>query len=543
MKVKSSKVKRFRLLRIMLVLAACTVGLRGNESAASGAYLIKINKQQNCVTIYEKNSAGKYKAIKAMICSTGTATKTGSYSLGEKLRWHTLDGPSYGQYCCRIYGAVLFHSVWYYTDGDPSTISCTEYNKLGTTASHGCVRLNVADAKWIYDNMPAGTPIQIYNSKNPGPLGKPEAIKIPGYTSYDPTDIWSKGNVWANKKPSISVKKSKNIEYGASFSVMKGVKAKNTTGYDCTRLVKVKIYCGGKKVKKVNTKKPGTYKVVYSVKDQIKRTAKVTKRFKVKAAKTTPVISETSNIYVTKKSKLTKKMALKHCRITQNGKKMASKHVKVTYKKTKQNVYKVTITAQNASKQAKKTLMAYVDNVKPVISGFADKSTKQVPVGSVVDKNFAWQQIKVSDNVSSLKNTDTVVTITKDASGKRYTIVYTLKDQAGNKATKTLYVQMVPYFTMSGGKDLEVNADLLGLPSDASQEEITEAVRKFALEGVTAKTYTGVDVTKRIVADVTVSSVTEDTIVYKIVYQVSNSAGYRLTQTYYATYKSGDTQK
>lgn len=538
MKVKGSKVKRFRLLLIMLVLAACTVGLRGNESAASGAYLIKINKQQNCVTIYEKDSTGKYKAIKAMVCSTGTATKTGSYSLGEKLRWHTLDGPSYGQYCCRIYGAVLFHSVWYYTDGDPSTISCTEYNKLGTTASHGCVRLNVADAKWIYDNMPSGTPVEIYNSKDPGPLGKPVAIKIPGYTSYDPTDIWSKGNVWADKKPSITVKKSKNIEYGESFNVMKGVKAKNTTGYDCTSLVKAKVYFGGKKVKKVNTKKPGTYKVVYTVKDQIKRTAKVTKRFKVKAAKSTPVISETSNIYVTKKSKLTKKMALKHCRITQNGKKMASKYVKVTYKKTKTNVYKVTITAQNASKQAKKTLTAYVDNVKPVISGFTDKSTKQVPIGSVVDINFAWQQIKVSDNVSSLKNTDASVKITKDSSGKKYTIVYTLKDQAGNQATRTLYIQMVPYFTMSGGKDLEVSADLLGLPSDASQEEIIEAVKTYALAGMTAKTYTGVDVTKKIVADVTISSTTADTTVYKVEYVISNSAGYRLAQTYYVTYKN-----
>lgn len=538
MKVKGSKVKQFRLLLIMLVLAACTVGLRENESAASSAYLIKINKQQNCVTIYEKDSAGKYKAIKAMVCSTGTATKTGSYSLGEKLRWHTLDGPSYGQYCCRIYGAVLFHSVWYYTDGDPATISCTEYNKLGKTASHGCVRLNVADAKWIYDNMPSGTPIEIYNSKNPGPLGKPEAIKIPGYTSYDPTDIWSKGNVWEDKKPSITVKKSKNIEYGVPFNVMKGVKAKNTTGYDCTSLVKAKVYFGGKKVKKVNTKKPGTYKVVYTVKDQIKRTAKVTKRFVVKAAKSTPVISETSNIYVTKKSKLTKKMALKHCRITQNGKKMASKYVKVTYKKTKTNVYKVTVTAQNASKQAKKTLTAYVDNVKPVISGFADKSTKQVPIGSVVDTNFAWQQIQVSDNVSSLKNTDASVKITKDSSGKKYTIVYTLKDQAGNQVSKTLYIQMVPYFTMSGGKDLEVSADLLGLPSDASQEEIIEAVKAYALAGITAKTYTGVDVTKKIVADVTISSTTADTTVYKVEYAISNSAGYRLAQTYYVTYKN-----
>ena len=90
-------------------------------------------------------------------------------------------GPSYGQYCSRIHGGILFHSVWYYRNGDPSSMSAKEYNKLGTTASHGCVRLMVADAKWIYDNVPSGSKVIIYNSSNPGPLGKPKALKISAY--------------------------------------------------------------------------------------------------------------------------------------------------------------------------------------------------------------------------------------------------------------------------------------------------------------------------------------------------------------------------
>ena len=32
---------------------------------------------------------------------------------------------------------------------------------LGSRASHGCVRLSVADAKWIYDNVGAGTVVSI----------------------------------------------------------------------------------------------------------------------------------------------------------------------------------------------------------------------------------------------------------------------------------------------------------------------------------------------------------------------------------------------
>ena len=62
----------------------------------------------------------------------------------------------------------------------------------------GCVRLTVADAKWIYDNCSIGTAVYFYdNAGNPGPLGKPKAKKLSnnsmGY--WDPTDP-SPGNPW-----------------------------------------------------------------------------------------------------------------------------------------------------------------------------------------------------------------------------------------------------------------------------------------------------------------------------------------------------------
>ncbi|WP_278279724.1 L,D-transpeptidase [Clostridium sp. DMHC 10] len=33
--------------------------------------------------------------------------------------------------------------------------------KLGTKASHGCVRLSIEDAKWMYDNIPRDTLVNI----------------------------------------------------------------------------------------------------------------------------------------------------------------------------------------------------------------------------------------------------------------------------------------------------------------------------------------------------------------------------------------------
>ncbi|NLN87671.1 MAG: L,D-transpeptidase, partial [Syntrophomonadaceae bacterium] len=36
-----------------------------------------------------------------------------------------------------------------------------EAAKLGTPASHGCVRLATEDAQWLYRNIPTGTPVSI----------------------------------------------------------------------------------------------------------------------------------------------------------------------------------------------------------------------------------------------------------------------------------------------------------------------------------------------------------------------------------------------
>lgn len=162
-------------------------------------YYVKVNNTANVVTIYTKDAEGNYTVpVKAMICSIGTATPTsGKYKLnGTKHRWHTLFGHTpgtyvYGQYTTAIVGNILFHSVPYTTKGDPSTLEYQEYDKLGTKASAGCIRLTVQDAAWIYNNISTGTIVEFYNDSNPGPLGKPGAQKISGNTvcrGWDPTD-------------------------------------------------------------------------------------------------------------------------------------------------------------------------------------------------------------------------------------------------------------------------------------------------------------------------------------------------------------------
>lgn len=167
------------------------------RSSPKTPYHIMVNRKANTVTVYTLDEAGDYTVpLRAMVCSVGAPEKgrtpKGSFSVtGVKKEWcYMLDG-TYGQYSTQFKGHYLFHSICY-SQADPSTMLTEEYNMLGSPASMGCVRLQTADAKWIFDNCAAGTPVTIYDSDEPGPLGKPrrvvEYISPEADTGWDPTD-------------------------------------------------------------------------------------------------------------------------------------------------------------------------------------------------------------------------------------------------------------------------------------------------------------------------------------------------------------------
>lgn len=195
------------LLTLLLALSLAGTGIHPALAAGSVAgngkpYYITVNRTANVVTIYGLDKNGYYTVpVKAMICSVGkrgSITPQGNYSLGSRRAWcHMIDG-SWGQYATSFYGSYLFHSVCY-SAADPSTLLTYEYNMLGGPASLGCVRLQTADAKWIYDNCAAGTKVRVYDSTDPGPLGKPEKavseITPALDNGWDPTDP-KENNPW-----------------------------------------------------------------------------------------------------------------------------------------------------------------------------------------------------------------------------------------------------------------------------------------------------------------------------------------------------------
>lgn len=157
-------------------------------------YKLVVSFNNNVVMAYAKDGNKGYTIpVRAMICSVGMPgheTITGTYrSLTKAGKWHPLRYNSNGQYATRIRGPYLFHSVTYNRLGNPFSLQAAEYKKLGRAASHGCIRMLVKDAKWIYSR--SGKCIAVLKKKaGLGPFEKPvtPTIKKSSKGYYDPTD-------------------------------------------------------------------------------------------------------------------------------------------------------------------------------------------------------------------------------------------------------------------------------------------------------------------------------------------------------------------
>ena len=130
--------------------------------------MVDVANQITRAYTYDEN--GQYTVlVREMICSTGTSkypTPCGTTIMPKKrARWgYFPTWGSHAQYLTRIDSANAFHSVLY-TEPDEMTLSVKSFEALGTPASHGCVRLLVSDAKWIYDNCKEGTIITVYEGE------------------------------------------------------------------------------------------------------------------------------------------------------------------------------------------------------------------------------------------------------------------------------------------------------------------------------------------------------------------------------------------
>ena len=163
-------------------------------------YTVEVDRINGVMTIYaDANRTIPVKTIRVSVGNPGTDTPTGRYKLTRYSRWQALMGPSWGQYGTHVDGAgqggIFVHSIAC-GSANSYNLPVSAYLKLGSPASHGCIRTCVADAKWVYENC-NGSTIYIFDGTYKsdevfkGPLGRRaitplKGIKNGGY--YDPTD-------------------------------------------------------------------------------------------------------------------------------------------------------------------------------------------------------------------------------------------------------------------------------------------------------------------------------------------------------------------
>lgn len=129
-------------------------------------YKIKVSVSDQRVYVYQWVNGDYTNLVRTMVCSTGTSanpTPKGTFvSSGPCGSWYYFQKfDCWARYAFRITGGILFHSVLF-SQRDESTLRGGSVSALGSRASHGCIRLKVEDAKWIYNNCPAGTVVTVY---------------------------------------------------------------------------------------------------------------------------------------------------------------------------------------------------------------------------------------------------------------------------------------------------------------------------------------------------------------------------------------------
>ena len=170
-----------------------------------GEALLVVYLGSQSVVGYESQD-GEWVEQRVMICSTGRAkheTPKGSYKITDRYTYHALgtgDTSCYGFWACRFKNHYLFHSVPISIDAGRDKAKAHrmcdmhKFEKLGTVASDGCVRLTVADARWIYElSEDRKVSVRVVGEAGPTPEKPPEVIWEEPYTDkngygWDPTD-------------------------------------------------------------------------------------------------------------------------------------------------------------------------------------------------------------------------------------------------------------------------------------------------------------------------------------------------------------------
>ncbi len=147
---------RSKKLGILVVLAALPL-LFACEAAPPAVPVgrIDVSIKLQRAFVYDDQGA----LLKEIPISSGAGGKTplGNYRIYSRSSWTTSasDSRVSMKWMTRFNGGIGFHGI-------PRRGNTPLSTPLGVKpVSHGCVRMADADAQWIFDNVPNGTPVNV----------------------------------------------------------------------------------------------------------------------------------------------------------------------------------------------------------------------------------------------------------------------------------------------------------------------------------------------------------------------------------------------
>lgn len=258
MKKHNHSIQKFFCLSILLFLCAANY-VHAEEAPDTQTetvvvdtrpdYILYVNRALNCVTVKQQGADGSLTPVRSFVCSCGREgheTPEGTFQTSNYYEWREMVDGTYGRYAVRFNGKILFHSAPY-LEPSPDSLEWEEYNKLGQSASLGCVRLSVKDIKWIYDNCKPGTTVVVYSDpETAGDLGKPSVAPIDASSSFknwDPTDTDSR-NPWITGVAEYIPFSGTIDEFNYMAYADRYPDLKNIFGYDKEALYDHYVNCG-----------------------------------------------------------------------------------------------------------------------------------------------------------------------------------------------------------------------------------------------------------------------------------------------------------
>ncbi len=139
---------------------SASMNAKAQGIASSTPWLILVDTANTRVNVYH-GSQGHWSLQQSWLCAPGapaTPTVKGYFTVGSK-GYYFDSGASRCFYYTQFRGNYLFHSTLYNKRPTPSS---PQDNRVGMQLSHGCVRLELQNAKWIYDNIPRNTKVYVF---------------------------------------------------------------------------------------------------------------------------------------------------------------------------------------------------------------------------------------------------------------------------------------------------------------------------------------------------------------------------------------------